>query len=110
METGKSYKNKIKPLVSKIVDKYSPDKIYLFGSYAWGKPTIDSDVDLFIVKNTNESQKRRSRKLRSLLFGSGIPFDLFIYTPDEIKRRIDMGDFFINDIIKKGEILYEKGK
>ena len=50
MKVERSYKNKIKPLVSKIVDKYSPDKIYLFGSYAWGNPTIDSDVDLFIVK------------------------------------------------------------
>jgi len=110
METRRSYKNKIKPLVSKIVDKYNPDKIYLFGSYAWGNPTIDSDVDLFIVKNTTESQRGRSRKLRNLLFGSGVPFDLFIYTPGEIKKRIDMGDFFINDIIKKGKILYERGK
>ena len=110
MKAGRSYKNKIKPLVSKIVDKYSPDKIYLFGSYAWGNPTADSDVDLFIVKNTTESQRGRSRKLRSLLFGSGLPFDLFIYTPSEIKKRIDMGDFFINDIIEKGEVLYERGK
>jgi len=110
MKAEKSYKNKIKPLVSKIVDNYSPDKIYLFGSYAWGNPTADSDVDLFIVKNTNESQRRRSRKLRSLLFGSGIPFDLLVYTPNEVKERLDMGDFFINDIIKKGEVLYEREK
>lgn len=110
MRTNKPYKNKIKPLVSKIVDKYNPEKVYLFGSYAWGNPTIDSDVDLFIVKNTTESQKERKRKLRSLLFGSGIPFDLFVYTPNEIKERLDMGDFFINDIIEKGKVLYEKEK
>ena len=110
MEAERSYQNKIKPLVSKIVDKYSPDKIYLFGSYAWGNPTIDSDVDLFIVKNTVESQRKRSRKLRNLLFGSGIPFDLLVYTPSEIKKRLAMGDFFINDIIKKGEVLYEREK
>ena len=110
MKAERSYENKIKPLVSKIVDKYSPDKVYLFGSYAWGNPTADSDVDLFVVKNTNEPQRSRSRKLRSLLFGSGVPFDLFVYTPDEVKERLNMGDFFINDIIEKGEVLYERGK
>ena len=110
MKTDKPYENKIKPLVSKIVDEYNPEKVYLFGSYAWGNPTADSDVDLFIVKNTTESQRGRSRKLRNLLFGSGVPFDLLVYTPSEIKERLDMGDFFINDIIKKGEILYERGK
>ena len=110
MKTDKPYENKIKPLVSKIVNKYNPEKVYLFGSYAWGNPSADSDVDLFIVKDTTESQRERSRKLRSLLFGSGIPFDLFIYTPNEIKKRLDVGDFFINDIIKKGEILYERKK
>jgi len=110
MKTDKSYKNKIKPLVSKIVDEYNPEKVYLFGSYAWGNPTVDSDIDLFIVKNTTESQRGRSRKLRNLLFGSGVPFDLFIYTPDEIKKRLNMGDFFINNIIEKGEVLYEREK
>ncbi|MCK5465963.1 nucleotidyltransferase domain-containing protein [Candidatus Parcubacteria bacterium] len=110
IKMNRPYQNKIKPLVSKIVDKYNPDKVYLFGSYAWGNPTADSDIDLFIVKNTVESQRERSRKLRSLLFGSGIPFDLLVYTPNEVKERLKMGDFFINDIIKKGEVLYERGK
>ena len=110
MKTDKPYENKIKPLVSKIVDEYNPEKVYLFGSYAWGNPTADSDIDLFIVKNTTKSRRERSRKLRSLLFGSGVPFDLFVYTPSEVKERLGMGDFFISDIIKKGEVLYERGK
>lgn len=109
MKTNKPYQKKIKPLVSKIVDKYNPDKVYLFGSYAWGSPTIDSDVDLLVVKkNADKSQRERRRKLRSLLFGSGVPFDLFVYTPDEVDERLKMGDFFIYDIIKKGKVLYDK--
>lgn len=103
-----SYKNKIKPLVSKIVNGYNPEKVYLFGSYAWGSPTVDSDIDLFVIKNTAEPQRKRRRELRKILFGSGIPFDLFVYTPNEVKERLNMGDSFVDDIIKKGKILYER--
>lgn len=108
MSRSKFYRKEMKSLVSKIVGKYSPEKVYLFGSYAWGKPTSDSDIDLFIVKNTLKTQRERRRELRSLLFGSGIPFDLFIYTPGEVNSRLKIGDFFIQDIISKGKILYEK--
>jgi len=91
-----SYNNKIKPLVSKIVDKYHPDKVYLFGSYAWGSPTVDSDVDLFIVKkDVDKSQRKRRRKLRALLFGGGVPFDLFVYTSSEVDERLELGDFLL---------------
>jgi len=108
MIKNKLYKKEIKLLVSKIAEKYSPDRVYLFGSYAWGNPTADSDVDLFIVKNTSKPQKKRRRELRSLLFGSGVPFDLFIYTPNEISNRLKIGDFFVKDIVNKGKVLYEK--
>lgn len=108
MRKERSYEKQIKSLVSKIAKKYSPERVYLFGSYAWGNPTVDSDVDLFIVKNTAKPQKKRRRELRGLLFGSGVPFDLFIYTPDEISNRLKIGDFFIEDIVNKGKILYDK--
>ena len=109
MDAGNSYDNKIKPLVSKIVDKYHPDKVYLFGSYAWGNPTVDSDVDLFIVKEkVDKSQRKRRRKLRGLLFESGVPFDLFVYTPSEVDERLELGDFFVKDIVKKGKVLYDR--
>ncbi len=108
MSKRKIKQTKIKSLIFKIVSEYNPERVYLFGSYAWGKPTFDSDIDLFIVKNTTKSQRKRRRELRSLLFGSGVPFDLFIYTPDEINERLKIGDFFIKDIVSKGKILYEK--
>ncbi len=108
MSRDKLYGKEIELLVSKIADKYNPEKVYLFGSYAWGKPTSDSDIDLFVVKNTVKSQRKRRRELRGLLFGSGVPFDLFIYTPDEINERLKIGDFFVKDIVSRGKILYEK--
>jgi len=96
----------IKAVVKKIAENYKPEKIYLFGSFAWGKPNYDSDVDLFIIKNTKEKWLQRHRKVRDLIDGV-LPVDLLIYTPKETKRRLDMGDFFIEDILSKGKKIYD---
>ncbi len=99
---------KTKELTEKIVKEYSPEKIILFGSLAWGKPHKWSDIDLFIIKKSKKRRIDRYRELRIKLFPAGIPLDLLIYTPEEVKKRIDMEDFFINDIITKGKVLYAK--
>lgn len=97
----------IQQVVQKIVKEYQPEKIILFGSYAWGKPNEDSDVDLFIIKNSNKNRRDRQRELRLKLFPPTMPLDLLVYTPEETKRRLEMEDFFINDILYKGKVLYE---
>ena len=97
----------IKKITNKIVKEYKPEKIILFGSYAWGKPHKDSDVDLFIVKNTRKKRLDREREVRTLLFGNNFPpMDLIVYTPDEVKKRLEIGDLFIKDIINEGKLLY----
>lgn len=99
----------LKKITQKIVEKYKPKKIILFGSCAWGKPTEDSDVDLFIVKNSRKRRIDRERELRTMLIGNNFPpMDLLIYTSQELKRRFQIGDFFINDIFKKGKVLYDE--
>ncbi|MBI5306295.1 nucleotidyltransferase domain-containing protein [Candidatus Wolfebacteria bacterium] len=98
---------KIKDITEKIVKEYKPEKIILFGSYAWGHPTESSDVDLFIIKNSDKKKWEREYELRLKIFPPSLPFDLLIYTPKEIQKRLKMGDFFINDIINKGKVLYE---
>lgn len=103
----KDYKS-LKKITRKIVKEYKPKKIILFGSYAWGKPTEDSDFDLFIVKNSRKRRIDRERELRTMLIGNNFPpMDLLIYTSQELKRRFQIGDFFIKDIFKKGKVLYE---
>ena len=104
----KDYKS-LKKITRKIVEEYKPEKIILFGSYAWGKPTEDSDFDLFIVKNSREKKIDRERELRTMLFGNNFPaMDLLIYTPKEVEKRLSIEDFFVKQILSEGEILYEK--
>lgn len=98
----------IKKITEQIIKKYKPEKIILFGSYAWGKPGLDSDLDLFIVKKTKQPILKRMEDLDRLFTRRKLPMDFLIYTPQQIKKRLSMGDFFIRDVIKKGKILYEK--
>ncbi|MDP2909567.1 MAG: nucleotidyltransferase domain-containing protein, partial [bacterium] len=79
-------------------------------SRVWGKADKNSDFDLFIIKKTTKDKIERQRELRSKLFPPGLPIDLLIYTPEEIKKRLKMGDFFIRDILKKGKTLYVESK
>jgi len=99
----------IKKIVGRIVRKYKPEKIYLFGSFAWGKPTKDSDVDLLIVKKTRKKWIARQIEI-GRIFDGEIATDTLVRTPLEIKRRLDLGDFFYRNILRKGKMLYEKSK
>ncbi len=99
----------LKKITERIVEKYKPEKIILFGSYAWGKPHEDSDIDLFIVKESKKKRHEREYELRMKLIGNKFPpMDLLIYTPAELKRRFQIEDFFIEDIFKKGKVLYDE--
>lgn len=101
-----------KEIISRIVEKikiqYKPKKIILFGSYAWGNPTKDSDLDLLIVKETNEKHRERSLSIRKILSEENrlIGIDILVYTPEEFSNRIKMRDSFISKILRKGEVLY----
>lgn len=107
--TKKTVDSRIKAITQKIIKEYKPEKIILFGSHAWGKPHQWSDVDLFIVKNSKKRRIDRARDVRRMLFGYGFPAtDLLVYTPSEVKKRLAIEDFFIQDIVKKGKVLYEK--
>lgn len=94
---------KIKELGEKIAREFQPEKIILFGSFAWGTPGPDSDVDLFIVKktgNTRETAREISGSLMPRLF----PIDLIVYTPETFEKR--KNDLFLQHIINNGKLLY----
>ena len=99
--------DEIKAQVYLIVEKFNPKKIILFGSYANGKPTQESDVDLLIIIETNQSTWELSAKIASSV-KHFFPMDIIVKTPEEVTRRLKYGDFFIEDITKNGKVLYER--
>lgn len=106
--------NRISNIISKLVDRlresYQPEKIILFGSYAYGVPTNESDIDLLIVKETKDRPVDRRITVRRLVsdIRRKIPFSPLVVTPEELAGRIKMGDDFFVDITSKGKVLYER--
>lgn len=98
---------KIKEVTDKIVKEFEPEKIILFGSYAWGKPTKDSDVDLFIIKNSDNTRET-TRIINRFIFPRPFPLDLIVYTSEQVEKRKQMHDFFLESILTRGRILYER--
>ena len=88
----------INKISKKIVVEYKPEKIYLFGSFAWGEPDFDSDVDFFIIKNTRKKKFNRQLYVRKIVAGE-LPVDILVYNQKEIKERLMLGDFFVNKIL-----------
>lgn len=100
---------KIKEVVNKIVKEYQPERIILFGSWAWGEPGFDSDVDLLIVKKTQKQRVEREQEIQTLLYPREMPLDLLVYTPEELNESINKNkNLFIEDIIRNGKVLYAK--
>jgi predicted nucleotidyltransferase len=97
---------KITEFSRRIAAEYHPQRIVLFGSYARGRPTPDSDVDLLIVMPFEGKPVRMSVDMRLKLRPS-FPVDLIVRTPENVQQRLDMGDSFMRDILRSGKVLYE---
>lgn len=99
----------ITKIVNKIKSEYQPEKIILYGSYAYGKPDRNSDIDLLIIKETDERPIDRRIQVRKIAdIRLAIAFSPFVMTSKEIKYCLNRGDQFIEEIMNKGKVLYEK--
>ena len=99
---------KIRQAAQRIADALDPEKIILFGSFAYGKPTLDSDVDLFVVMESNVNPHERFRQVSALLYPRPFPVDIIVRTPAELHERLEMRDCFFREITEKGIVLYER--
>jgi len=99
---------KIYDIVARIVAKFNPDKIILFGSYASGTPDNDSDIDLLVIQDTDLPRHKRSFDIQKMLIGSMIPMDIFVYTNNEFEKEKNEKYSFLNSAIKTSKILYER--
>lgn len=100
-------KEKISKIARKIQNEYKPEKIILFGSYAYGVPTKDSDIDLLIIKESNKKRVDRFCEVRKIIRDvKGVSVQPIIFTRSEINKRLKMGDDFIKKILNEGKVLY----
>ncbi len=108
MTDSQDIRKVIQNILKKLVAEYAPQKVILFGSYAYGSPGQDSDIDLLIIKETTERFIDRWVTVQGLLTGTHrfLPLETLVLTSAEIENRIAIGDQFIAEILQKGEVLY----
>jgi predicted nucleotidyltransferase len=96
----------IQGVVEQIAALYRPQKIILFGSYAYGTPKPESDVDLLVIMDTQLSELKQAATIyRQIPYHFGI--DLIVCTPQRLAQRLEWGDQFLKEIIQRGKTLYE---
>jgi predicted nucleotidyltransferase len=95
-------------MVDRIVERFHPQKIILFGSHARGDARSGSDFDLLIVAPSDEPRWRRTVPVYRLLAGLGIPKDIVWWTPEEIAEWQGVKSHFINTVLREGKVLYSR--
>lgn len=96
----------IDDITMRIASSYHPDRIILFGSYAYGNPSEDSDLDLLVVLPFEGRPVYKSIEILEMLHPT-VPLDLIVRTPEQLASRLAQHDFFLHEVIQKGKVLYE---
>jgi predicted nucleotidyltransferase len=96
----------IRRFARQVVERFHPDQIILFGSYAYGKPHADSDVDILVVMPARNQVDQAVRIDQAI--DAPFPLDLIVRTPKTLNWRMQEGDSFLREIVAQGKILYEK--
>jgi predicted nucleotidyltransferase len=96
----------IQSFVDQVARRFRPARVVLFGSYANGNPTKDSDVDLLVIMPHRGPSAQTATRIR-LACPRAFPMDLIVRSPAEVRRRIRLGDVFMNEVASKGITLHE---
>ncbi len=94
--------------VERIAKTLNPVKIILFGSYAYGTPTPDSDVDLLVVLNSRRTSVDRYLQVSEVLSPRPFGIDLLVKTPKEVNSYLSKHNFFFEEVLGQGKVLYER--
>jgi len=98
--------NRIEEFGWRIGREFGAERVILFGSYARGAVTDDSDVDLLVIIPFEGRSVDKSVEIRMKLRPQ-FPVDLLVRTPEKVRERIEMGDGFMREILEEGKVLYE---
>lgn len=100
--------DKIHEMVRRIVERFQPERIVLFGSHARGTAGSDSDVDLLVVMKVLGSKRKQAIEIDMTLADMGLPKDVIVVTPEEIERYRDIVGTIIRPALLEGRVLYER--
>lgn len=105
----KEMNRELQKITAVLKEKYKPERIILFGSIARGEERVGSDIDLLLVKKNQEKRAFRAKNVFMALrnLKRNYPLDPIIYTPEELEKRLALGDYFIRRVLAEGKILYE---
>ncbi len=96
-------------IVQRLRDALDPEEIVLFGSQAYGEPNLDSDVDILIIMHSDLPRRERKNLAFAALRGIRRQVDTHVYTPDEIRHALEIGNFFVREMAIRGRVLYTRG-
>jgi len=99
---------RIQQITRRLVEHVRPIKIVLFGSYASGAATADSDVDLLVILESDLRRDRRQEAISRVLRPHRFPMDILAYTPAEVQTCLNKPASFIRHILETGKVLYER--
>ncbi len=97
---------RIQQLADRIGSLFRPDRVILFGSYAYGQPTETSDVDFLVVMPFEGRERVKAIEVKRAI-GVDFSMDVLVYNPENLRQRLAWGDFFLREITQKGRTLYE---
>jgi predicted nucleotidyltransferase len=95
---------RLKKISERLKKEYHAEKVILFGSYARGEETEDSDIDILIIAPTKARMFERMATVRGLIrdLRNGLPFSPIVFTPEEIENKLKRHDAFIQTIFTEG--------
>ena len=106
--TDKTTEQAIQTMVERLVERFDPDQIILFGSQARGTAGPGSDVDLLVIMPVSGSKRARQLEMRMALHDIAVPKDIILATPDEVARRRDVVGTIIRPALREGKVLYAR--
>jgi predicted nucleotidyltransferase len=96
----------IRRFARQVAERFRPEKIILFGSYAYGTPHADSDVDILVVMPAR-NQLDQAFKIHWAI-QPPFPVHLIVRTPQNLKWRLAEGESFLTEVVSRGRVLYAK--
>ena len=100
-------RDEIDEVIRQIATRLRPQKIIIFGSYAKGKATVESDLDVFVIHETHLPMANRADDLRPVLDHRLIPVDVHVYTPEEVEEYGKEAHSFVASVLRTGQVVFD---